>query len=75
MCVAYPARVLAVRAGGSALVWLRGREQPVLLLAMAQAPEVGDWLLVQSGIALARIDAGEAAERARLLDEISGRSP
>ena len=72
MCLAYPAQVIEVQSGDTALVEVRGRRQPVLLLDMASVPEVGDWVLVQSGIALARIGAAEAAERARLLDQVSG---
>jgi hydrogenase assembly chaperone HypC/HupF len=75
MCVAYPAQVLAVGPDATALVSVRGREQRVLLLALDDPLATGDWLLVQSGIALARIDAGEAAEQSRLLHELTGDPP
>ncbi|MBO0868136.1 MAG: HypC/HybG/HupF family hydrogenase formation chaperone [Micromonosporaceae bacterium] len=54
---------------GTAQALVRGREVLVLLLGLAESPAVGDWLLVQSGIALSIMDAGQAAELEQLLDE------
>lgn len=69
MCLAYPARVLAT-VDGMATVNVRGRTQNIVLLALDgdAAPAAGDWLLVQSGIALTRLDPHEAASWNHLLD-------
>lgn len=75
MCVAYPAQILAVDPDGMAVVELRGRRQRILLAALPEPVGVGDWLLVQSGLALARIDAADAAERNALLDLLTGGEP
>jgi hydrogenase expression/formation protein HypC len=76
MCVAYPARVLALGTDGTATVLVRGREQRVALLVVAgEGIGPGDWLLVQSGIALARMDEREAAARIRLIDQGTGELP
>ncbi|HET8657730.1 MAG TPA: HypC/HybG/HupF family hydrogenase formation chaperone [Micromonosporaceae bacterium] len=75
MCLAYPARVRSV-GDGTAQVDAGGRTQEVILLALdGGEPAAGDWLLVQSGIALARIDPGEAAARARALAQITEGAP
>jgi hydrogenase assembly chaperone HypC/HupF len=71
MCVSYPARVLAVEPGDRALVEQRGRPQHVALLGTGPVA-VGDWLVVQSGIALARIDPDEARLRRELIDRATG---
>jgi hydrogenase expression/formation protein HypC len=68
MCVAVPARVTGVDADGTATVLAQGREVAVTLLAMPDEPvRPGDWLLVHSGIALARIDEHEAVARQQLI--------
>lgn len=70
MCLANPAQVLAVGDDGTALVQLPDRTQRVLLAVLDDDTAVrpGDWLLVQSGIALARIDPSDAAARRELLN-------
>ncbi len=73
MCLAYPVQVIAVEPDQSAVVAWRGGWQRVTLLATADTVVVpGDWLLVQSGVALCRLDPGEAAERRRMLDQVQG---
>jgi len=75
MCVAYPARVTALDPDGTATVLVRGRPQRVSLMVVAgEGIGPGDWLLVQSGIALARMDEAEAAARCRLIDQATGES-
>lgn len=70
MCIAYPVRVVAVDGDGVALAELSGRPRRVLLTLLAgDRVDVGDWLLVQSGFALSRLEADEAAQRLRLLEE------
>jgi hydrogenase assembly chaperone HypC/HupF len=74
--MATPAQVIAVSDDGTtADVVLRGREQQVLLAVLDETAwpvDAGDWLLVHSGLALARIDATDAATRARLSAELTG---
>jgi hydrogenase assembly chaperone HypC/HupF len=70
MCVAYPARVLAVHGDGCATVDVLGRQQDALLVFLVddgRPVAEGDWLLVQTGLALARLDETEAAERIALM--------
>ncbi|HEY2949489.1 MAG TPA: HypC/HybG/HupF family hydrogenase formation chaperone [Micromonosporaceae bacterium] len=75
---AYPARVVAIQADDVALAELSGRPRRVLLRRVkgaggaaeaGQCVAVGDWLLVQSGIAVARLSAAEVADRVRRLEE------
>ena len=75
MCVAYPAQVLNVAPDGTAEVSIRGRPQRVLLALLEAPVAAGDWLLVQTGLALAPIDAAEAAERTEMLDRLTGDTP
>jgi hydrogenase assembly chaperone HypC/HupF len=75
MCLAYPAEVLAMTGDGTAEVSARGRTQRVLLAVLADADPpvaIGDWLLVDCGLALARIDADDAAQRTEWLDALTG---
>jgi hydrogenase assembly chaperone HypC/HupF len=75
MCLAYPAQVTAVAGDGTAEVLVRGRRQRMPLTVLAGqgvAVAAGDWLLAQSGVAVARIDESEAAQRLALLREITG---
>ena len=73
MCLAYPVQVIAVEPDRTAIVSWRDGRQRVTLLATADSVVIpGDWLLVQSGVALYRLDPGEATERRRLLDQVQG---
>ncbi len=74
MCLSYPGQVRAVESDGTALVEIRGATRRIPLLALADdAPVVaGEWLLVQTGLAVARISAREAAELTDLIDEVTG---
>ena len=73
MCLAYPVQVLAIEPGQTAEVTGRDGRQRVSLLVTADTVVIaGDWLLVQSGIALCRLDPEDAAERRRLLDLLQG---
>ena len=69
--------MLSVEADESALVDLRGAARRVPLILVTSAGEnvrPGDWLLVQTGLAVARITAAEAAEynafRAKGVDHV-----
>jgi hydrogenase maturation factor len=77
MCVSEAGLVLSVQADESALVDLRGAARRVPLIVVTSAGETvrpGDWLLVQTGLAVARISAAEAAEhnafRAKGVDHV-----
>jgi hydrogenase assembly chaperone HypC/HupF len=73
MCLAYPARVRSVADAATAEVAVRGRTQCVVLLALDAGGPIrpGDWLLVQSGLAIQRLSAHEAHERLRLIDDLT----
>lgn len=66
MCIAYPARILALDAG-SAVVDMAGRTRRASLL-MAPDVTVGAWVLVAAGTVIRRIDAAEALDLASQLD-------
>ena len=66
MCIAYPARILALDAG-SAVVDMAGRTRRASLL-MTPDVEVGAWVLVAAGTVIRRIDAAEARDLASQLD-------
>jgi hydrogenase assembly chaperone HypC/HupF len=66
MCIAYPARILALDAG-SAVVDMAGRTRRASLL-MTPDVEVGAWVLVAAGTVVRQIDAAEAHELAAQLD-------
>ena len=68
MCLSYPARVLSLETADTALVDVRGQARRVVLLGTGPVSQ-GDWLVVHSGIALARIDAEEARLRRDLIDQ------
>jgi hydrogenase assembly chaperone HypC/HupF len=73
MCVAYPVQVVWLPGDGTAEVdTARGRTRVALLAVDGATLAVGDWLLAQSGIALARLTAEDAAQRRSLLDRLHG---
>ncbi len=61
MCVGEIGQVIDVLAG-QALVFYRGRAHPVSLLTLTEAVRPGDWVVLHSGFALARLTADEARE-------------
>jgi hydrogenase assembly chaperone HypC/HupF len=74
MCLARPVRVRSVVDTSTAEVTDGGRTRPVVLLTLDAGPPVrpGDWLLVQSGLAVRRLSDREAADRRRLIDNVIG---
>jgi hydrogenase maturation factor len=76
MCLAYPARVVSLPDPGTADTVVAGRPQRVPLVALEQASDlrIGEWLLVQSGLAVCRLSPAEARDRLRLLDDLQGGS-
>ena len=70
MCVTYPVQVVAVDDDHTVHASSAGRIQRISTIVLGdRQPHPGDWLLVQSGLAVAVIDQAEAAERRRLLDQ------
>jgi hydrogenase expression/formation protein HypC len=64
MCVSEAGLVLAVEGDEAALVSVAGSERRVPLIVVTGAGETvapGDWLLIHTGLAVARITAEEAA--------------
>jgi hydrogenase assembly chaperone HypC/HupF len=74
MCIAYPARILAIDAS-SAVVDMAGRTRRASLL-MTPDVEVGAWVLVAAGTVIRQIDAAEALDLAAQLDAaMAGAAP
>jgi len=72
MCIAIPARVIAVR-GQYALVERYGEQLEVSLLLLAEDVAPGDYLILQARAwAVEKITADEAQEAYRLFDELFG---
>lgn len=67
MCLTVPAKVLEVH-GGRAVVTSRGWTREVD--ASHMKPKVGDYLLVQAGVAMMAIDTKEAEEILAAWDEV-----
>jgi hydrogenase assembly chaperone HypC/HupF len=62
MCLGELRQVTRVDGGRTVQVRVGDRDVPVSLLTITDPVAVGDWLLVHSGLALARLSADEAAE-------------
>ncbi|MEI7830962.1 MAG: HypC/HybG/HupF family hydrogenase formation chaperone [Prolixibacteraceae bacterium] len=73
MCLAIPAKVLSVN-GPSALVSIEDVEYQASLL-MLDDVHVGDYVMLHAGFAIQKVDADEAEETLRLLNEIERNSP
>lgn len=73
MCLAIPAKVLSVD-GATALVTIEGVEYQASLLLLDHV-QPGDFVMLHAGFAIEKVDADEAAETMRLLNEIAGKSP
>jgi len=68
MCLAIPAKVIQVN-GTSALVTIEDVEYQASLLLL---PDVnpGDYIMLHAGFAIEKVDAAEAKETLRLLNEL-----
>lgn len=78
MCLTLPAQVLEVASdGATAVVTANGSTRVVSLVVLAGDAVVvpGDWVLLGAGLAVARIEAGEAIELLGLLDEARKSTP
>jgi len=68
MCLAIPAKVIQVN-GTSALVTIEDVEYQASLLLL---PDVnpGDYIMLHAGFAIEKVDAAEAEETLRMLNEL-----
>ncbi len=72
MCLAIPAKVISVE-GSSALVTIEDVEYKASLLLL-DGVNPGDYVMLHAGFAIEKVDAEEAAETLRLLNEIADNS-
>lgn len=72
MCLAIPAKVLSVD-GASAKVSIEDVEYTASLLLLDDV-KPGDFIMLHAGFAIEKVDADEAAETLRLLNEIERNS-
>jgi hydrogenase expression/formation protein HypC len=68
MCLAIPARVVEIQDNDQAIVDLGGVRKDVSL-ALVEAVEVGDYVIVHVGYALTRLDPEEAEKTLALMAE------
>jgi len=68
MCLAIPARVVALVAPDNALIDLGGVQKEVSL-ALVDDVAAGDYVIVHVGYALTRLDPGEAERTLRVFAE------
>jgi hydrogenase expression/formation protein HypC len=73
MCLAIPARVIRID-GTSALVAIEDVEYQASLLLLEDV-HPGDFVMLHAGFAIEKVDAEEAAEMIRLLNEIENYDP
>ena len=72
MCLAIPAKVIRIE-GSSALVTIEDTEYNASLLLLDDV-KVGDFVMLHAGFAIEKVDAEEAVETLRLLNEIADNS-
>ncbi len=72
MCLAIPAKVISVE-GSCALVTIEDVEYKASLLLLDDV-NPGDYVMLHAGFAIEKVDADEAAETLRLLNEIADNS-
>ena len=72
MCLAIPAKVISVE-GSVALVTIEDVEYKASLLLLDDV-KPGDYVMLHAGFAIEKVDAEEAAETLRLLNEIADNS-
>jgi hydrogenase expression/formation protein HypC len=66
MCLALPAKVVAIHPDGSATVSIAGLKKNISL-ALVDGIEVGDYVVVHTGFALSRLDSVEAEKTLAIL--------
>ena len=70
MCLAFPAKVLAID-GDLATVERSGVKRAASLMLLPEA-KVGDWVLIHAGFAMQIVDAHEVQIRDALVAEMNG---
>lgn len=73
MCLAIPAKVISVD-GSIALVSIEDVEYKASLLLLNDV-QPGDYIMLHAGFAIEKVDAAEAAETLRLLNELEQFKP
>ena len=73
MCLAIPAKVISVD-GTSALVTIEDVEYKASLLLLDDV-KPGEYIMLHAGFAIEKVDAAEAEETLRLLNELEQFSP
>ncbi len=73
MCLAIPAKVISIE-GSNALVTIEDVEYKASLMLLDDV-KPGDFVMLHAGFAIEKVDADEAAETLRLLNEIADNSP
>jgi len=69
MCLAIPAKVTSIE-GTSALVTIEDVEYKASLLLLTNV-QPGDYIMLHAGFAIEKVDAAEAEETLRLLNELN----
>ncbi len=69
MCLAIPARVLAVN-GTDATISVQGVQRTANLMLLEEPVVPGDYVLLHAGFALRKWSAAEAQEQEKLLAEV-----
>ncbi|MEI6433440.1 MAG: HypC/HybG/HupF family hydrogenase formation chaperone [Bacteroidota bacterium] len=70
MCLAIPAKVISVD-GATALLTIEDVEYRASILLLDDV-NPGDYVMLHAGFAIQKVDAEEAAETLRLLNEVAG---
>ena len=74
MCLAIPVRVVELRDDATAIVDLDGIRKEISL-ALVDGVEVGDYVILHVGYALARLDPGEAERTLALFAGVVADAP
>lgn len=70
MCLAIPAKVVALNEGGMASVEIGGVKKDISV-SLVEGIEVGDYVIVHTGFALSKLDPEEAEQTLELFAEIA----
>lgn len=70
MCLAVPGKILSLRDDARGTVDMLGAQREVSLRLTPDAA-IGDYVLVHAGFAIQVIDANEAAETLRLVEDLA----
>ncbi|MDR3514663.1 MAG: HypC/HybG/HupF family hydrogenase formation chaperone [Azospirillaceae bacterium] len=74
MCLALPARIVALLADDEAVVDLGGVHKTISL-ALVDDVALGDYVIIHTGYALSRLDPAEAATTLALISEAQAPAP